>query len=155
MYHPVRGKRTRLWWAEWLCRHSILEEVLSEPLYREVLELKFIKHISNLPQSEKDRIFSKNFFVFVQTSDYWSETSLLLNLQCIYEHQRLYYIPSLSENKSPWLNISLCTEVSYSWKLNGFALFPPPFLLCPFPSVNDCCFLQIKWFAQLWALFCI
>lgn len=60
------------------------EEALSEPLWREVLELKYIEHILNLLQSEKDKIFSEHFFLFVQTLDCWSETSLLLNLQCKY-----------------------------------------------------------------------
>lgn len=105
------------------------EEALAVPLCGEVLELKFIEHIFNLLLSEKDKIFKKNFFLFVQISDYWSETSLLLNLQCIYEHQRLYYIPSLPENKSFWLRISLCTEVFYSW--NWVALSFSPFFSVP------------------------
>lgn len=119
-------------------------------------ELKFIEHVLNLLQSEKDKIFSKNFFLSVQTSGCLSETSLLLSLRCIYEHQRVCYIPSLPENESLWLNISLCTKVFYSWKLSGFVLFPLPFSLSlPFCKRRLLLTNQMGWFAQLWALFCL
>lgn len=144
MCHTVRGKRTRFWWAGRLCWHSILEEALSESLCREVLELKFFEHILDLPQSYKDKIFSKNFFLFVQTSAYLSETSLLLNLQCVYEHQKLIIFPVNQKINISGLILAhvLKCPTHENWEVLSCS---PSLFLCPFPSVNDACSLQIQW----------
>lgn len=92
----------------------------------------------------KTRFFSKNFFLFVLTSDYWSETNLLLNLQCIYEPQRLCYISAYQKTN---LSVLVLARVLKCFTHeNGVALSSSPSLFfCPFPSANDGCFLQTKW----------
>lgn len=132
------------------------EEALSEPLCREVFWVEVHWTCPKSASVWERQDFQQELFFSVQTSGCLSETSLLLSLRCIYEHQRVCYIPSLPENESLWLNISLCTKVFYSWKLSGFVLFPLPFSLSlPFCKRRLLLTNQMGWFAQLWALFCL